>query len=133
TATVGAQITIPRALNLAPFAPGIFSMNGQGNGQGIVRDSQGQLVDISNPATAGDVIQIYCTGLGAVDPRVQTGALTPGDTPVSTTTLPTVTIGDAPAPVLFSVLALGEVGLYRVDALVPDGSARRPSLSVAII
>jgi len=58
----GMQITA-----LTPFAPGLFSTNGQGTGQGAILDTSYRLVDSSNPATAGStVIQIYCTGLGAV-------------------------------------------------------------------
>jgi uncharacterized protein (TIGR03437 family) len=49
---------------ISPFAPGIFTM--YGNGQGAVIDSSGNLVDVTHPASAGSVIQIYCTGLGPV-------------------------------------------------------------------
>src|ERR1017187_8633722 len=39
TATLAGQTSAPQTVNLAPFAPGIFSMNGQGTGPGAILDS----------------------------------------------------------------------------------------------
>ena len=133
SATVNGQIGVPQVVNLAPFAPGIFAMSSQGTGQGAVLDSSYRLVDASNPATAGStVIQVYCTGLGAVTNQPPTGSPAPGGPLAYTTAIPTVTVGGAQATVLFSGLAPGSVGEYQVDALVPAGSPKGASVPVVI-
>jgi beta-glucosidase len=120
TATLGGQTSAPQTVNLAPFAPGIFSMNGQGTGPGAILDSSYQLISPSNPAGAGvTIILIYCTGLGPVTHQPPTGAPAPSNPPASATTTPVVTIGGVPAQVLFAGLAPGSVGEYQVNALVP--------------
>jgi uncharacterized protein (TIGR03437 family) len=122
TATVNGQVgPSSQAFPLAPFAPGLFSMNGQGSGQGAILNSRYQLVDLSSPAQVGDVVQIYCTGLGAVTNQPATGSPALGSPLSYTTTTPTVTISSIPAKMLFSGLAPGNVGLYQVNVQVPSG------------
>jgi hexosaminidase len=66
TATAWGQAGPAQTVNLGPFSPGIFSINGQGSGQGAIQDMSYRLVDPSNPAAAGSLVVIYCTGLGPV-------------------------------------------------------------------
>ena len=132
TAAFNGQIGAAQTLSLAPFAPGIFSMTAQGNGQGAILDVSYHLVDSSNPASAGSTVQIFCTGLGAVTNQPPTGSPA-GDTQLSETTIiPTVTIGGAPAQVMFSGLAPGFVGLYQVNVQVPAGLAATNAAPVVI-
>ena len=120
TATLAGQTSAPQTVNLASFAPGTFSMNGQGTGPGAILDSSYRLVTPSNPAAAGiTVILIYCTGLGAVTNQPPSGAAAPSNPLAVTTTKPVVTIGGVPAQVSFSGLAPGSAGEYQVNALVP--------------
>jgi uncharacterized protein (TIGR03437 family) len=130
---VAGQTSEPGFAGLAPLAPGVFSTNGQGTGQGAILDASYRLVDSSNPATAGvSVIQIYCTGLGPVTNQPPTG-LPPLDGQLSETiTMPSATIGGAQAQVLFSGLAPGTVGIYQVNALVPPASAKGEAVPVTI-
>src|ERR1035441_7861042 len=67
-ATVNGQTSTAQTVSLAAFSPGIFSMNGQGTGQGAIVDAiSGRLLDSSNPAIVGSTyVSIYCTGLGPV-------------------------------------------------------------------
>jgi uncharacterized protein (TIGR03437 family) len=132
TVTVGSQTSSPQTVNVAPFSPGLFSMNAQGSGQGAILDSQYRLVDSSNPASVGDVVQIYCTGLGAVTNQPATGTAASASPLSRTTAAPTVTIGGVSAPVLFSGLAPDNVGLYQVNAQVPAGIVTGPAVSLAV-
>jgi uncharacterized protein (TIGR03437 family) len=133
TAAANGQSSAAQTVNLAPFAPGIFATNGQGSGQGAILDQSGKLVDTSNPATAGSsYVSIYCTGLGPVSNQPATGAASPTNPPAATTTTPTVTIGGAPAQVLFSGLAPGFVGEYQVNVQVPAGAVPGNAVPVAI-
>jgi uncharacterized protein (TIGR03437 family) len=123
-----------QTVNVAAFAPAIFTTNAQGSGPGAILDSSYRLVDSSNPATAGaTTILIYCTGLGAVSAnQPATGAPASSTELAPTSTLATATIGGLPADVSFSGLAPGFVGLYQVNALVPAGVAAGSAVPVAI-
>ena len=66
---------------------------------------------------------MFCTGLGEVTNRPAGGAPAPSNPLSITTTTPKVTIGGVPAPVTFSGLAPGFVGLYQVNAQVPENAA----------
>ena len=133
TAGFGGLASAGQNVNLAPFAPGIFAINGRGYGQGAILDASYRLVDATNPTTPGAVVQIYCTGLGAVTNQPATGAPAPNDPLAMTITLPRVVIGNAPAKVQFSGLAPGYAGLYQVNAEVPAEAARGVAVSVTIL
>jgi uncharacterized protein (TIGR03437 family) len=122
---VNGQAGTAQTLSLAPFAPAIFSVNDQGTGQGAILDLSNRLVDSSNPAAAGDWVSIYCTGLGAVGYQPATGSPAPiptgSDFPLSwALTEPAVTIGGVQTAVIYWGLAPGYVGLYQLNANVPD-------------
>lgn len=120
TPSFNSQPGTAQTVTVAPFAPGIYTMNASGGGPGAILDSTYQLVSTSNPVTAGTgFIQIYCTGLGAVTNQPSDGAVAPGNPLAETTTVPAVTIGGVPVTVYFSGLAPGFVGLYQVNAGLP--------------
>ena len=102
---------------------GDFTVNQQGTGQGSIVKSDGvTLVQPGTPASAGDTIIIYCTGLGAVTPAVKEGSPAPTSPPLATTVNPvTVTIGGQVPAVAFSGLAPGFAGLYQINVVVPSG------------
>jgi uncharacterized protein (TIGR03437 family) len=128
-ATLNSVTGAAQTVSLAPFAPAIFSMNTQGSGQGAILDTSYRLVDSSNPATAGAWVLIYCTGLGAVTNQPPTGS---PPAQLAWSTMPTVTLGGAPATLNFWGLAPGFVGLYQVNAQVPTGLAPGPAVPVVI-
>jgi len=90
------------------------------------------LVDVSNPASAGDILQVYCTGLGRVTNQPPSGAAAPYNPLAVTTTNPTVAIGGVSTNVLFSGLAPGLVGLYQVNIEVPAGVPKGSAVPVVI-
>jgi uncharacterized protein (TIGR03437 family) len=134
TAALNSQTGPAQTVSIAPYAPAIFAVNGQGTGQGAIIDAQSYvLVDSAHPATAGgSYISIYCTGLGAVTNQPATGEPATSSPLSETPSTPIVTIGGAPATVSFSGLAPGFVGLNQVNALVPAGSAKGSSVPVSI-
>ena len=129
--TVDGQTGAAQTIPLAPFAPAIFTVDGQGSGPGAILDASYQLVNSSNPATAGSTILIFCTGLGQVTNQPPTGSPAPLS-PLSWSGTPTVTIGGVPANVSFSGLAPGYVGLYQVNAQVPAGLAANDAVPVVL-
>ena len=133
TVTLNGQTSIPQTVNLTTYAPGIFAMNAQGTGQGAILDSSYRLLDSSNGASRGNTVAlIFCTGLGPVYNQPLTGQPAPSGPLAETTVTPVVTIGGVPAMVSFSGLAPGYVGLYQVNALVPEGSAIGSAVPVTV-
>jgi uncharacterized protein (TIGR03437 family) len=107
-------------LQLAPFAPGVFTIATYG-GVAAVIDSSNRLIEFTNPTTAGSVIQIFCTGLGPVTSAPRSGSPPSNTTLSRTIATPIVTVGGLPATVLFSGLAPDTVGEYQVNIRIPDG------------
>jgi uncharacterized protein (TIGR03437 family) len=110
----GASIVVP----VLPAQPAVFNYSIGANVFGAILHANFQLADTGHPAKSGEVVLIYCTGLGAVSSTPADGAAGSGQ---STTASATATIGGTAAPVSFSGLAPGFVGLYQVNAQVPAG------------
>jgi len=131
TVTAGGNTTAPQTVSLAAAAPGIFTVNSQGTGQGAVLIAPGGEVAApansisgrsSRPVRRGEYISVFCTGLGDVTSRPASGAAAPAS-PLSTTLAgPLATIGGVSAAVTFSGLAPGFAALYQVNVQVPDSA-----------
>ena len=105
------------------FAPAIFFNGTAGDQTGlamIVRDDNAELVDFTNPLHPRLPITIYLTGLGATTPLPALGDAAPVSPPDTVNTPPAVTLGGASMSVTFAGLVPGEVGVYRIDATVPN-------------
>lgn len=116
------SLSAVRTASLAAVSPGLFIVD-QTTGAGAIlhADSFG-LVSPSDPARPGEFLLLYCTGLGPLRVPVRSGERAPSVPPLAeTVSSATVTIGGLPAPVIYSGLAPGFVGLYQVNAQVPAG------------
>jgi uncharacterized protein (TIGR03437 family) len=130
----GNTLSVPQSLVVAQAQPGIFTVNQQGTGQGsIVKSDQVTLAQPGTPASVGETVVIYCTGLGAVTPAVKEGSPAPTTPPLSTTVNGvTVTIGGKAAQLAFSGLTPGYAGLYQVNAIVPSGITTGDAVPVVL-
>ncbi len=123
TVVSGAITSLQATVSIAAAGPGIFTNTSDGKGQGALLNQDFSPNSAQNPAAAGSVIQIFATGLGLTNPSVAAGQPGASSPPLNmTVNTPLVTIGGAAAPVLFSGLAPGFVGLYQVNAQVPQGT-----------
>lgn len=113
-------------------APGIFTLSQSGQGQGAVLIAGAPLLagPGGRPAAKGELIEIYCTGLGRVTAPPVPGEPAAGLVPTIGTAF--ATIGGVPAEVFYSGLTPGNVGLYQVNARVPLGSPAGPAVPVVI-
>jgi uncharacterized protein (TIGR03437 family) len=120
-----AQLTIesngttagPAGLTIQSATPGIF---GDAGGRAAAINQDGTVNLPGNPAPAGSFISVYLTGQGQVDRLVASGAAAPIGPISNTLAQTTATIGGVPAPVSFSGLAPGWVGLGQVNLQVPN-------------
>ena len=121
----------PDEVTLADVQPGIFTMNASGSGQGAIVNLAGQVVDAKHPAAPGDIVQVFCTGLGATSPPVPSGTAASASPLAWTIHAVTATVGGLEAPVHFAGLAPGYVGLYQVNVQAPAGLA--PGIAVPLV
>ena len=81
------------------------------------------LVTFSDPAVSGEIVHLYMTGLGDVQPRPPTGETSPFLSFASQRPLCWLMSPFSPAltaaPVLFAGIAPGLVGIYQVDVTIP--------------
>src|SRR5437016_10045859 len=114
----------PFTVNIRDFAPAIFRSGQAGDQTGlatVVRDSNNELVNFTNPIHPDETISIYLTGLSQTSPAAPLGDAAPSNPLAIVATTPTVTLGDAVLPVTFAGLVPGEVGVYQINAYVPAG------------
>jgi uncharacterized protein (TIGR03437 family) len=99
----------PFRVAIRPSAPGIFFDSATGHG--AILNAGTALTTFVRPARPGGTIEVYCTGLGAVQepqPDIR-----------ETIMHPEASIDGARADVLYSGLAPGYLGLYQVNIQLP--------------
>ena len=149
----GGKSSYPRRFWVGPHGPGVFTASGAGSGQAIVLFAGTTALaaprgagEGSRPAQAGDVLEIYATGLGPVYPPVADGensclpagvCLADGSNVVlrHTTERPRVSIGGvavAADGVLFSGLAPTLAAVDMVVVEVPAGIAPSDAAEVIV-
>lgn len=112
----------PVTLRVVSAAPGIFTLNSSGRGQGAVLNENLTVNSASNPALRGSIVVLYATGEGqtnpaGVDGKIASDILPKPLLPVS------VQIGGVPAEVIYAGAAPSLVaGVLQINVRVPlDG------------
>jgi uncharacterized protein (TIGR03437 family) len=126
----GDKLSVSEVTGVQGTQPGVFTTDSSGKGQGhVYKVTPGsQILAASDPpgapVGAGDILTIYCAGLGEIDPHLDAGSLTPSSLFKSVQPV-TATIGGVDVDVqfvgFFAGLSPGSVGLYQVNLKVPDG------------
>jgi uncharacterized protein (TIGR03437 family) len=118
------------------FAPAFFNIRLGGlqaiavNGDGSLAAPSGFLGALSaHPATAGDTLTLYATGLGPVTGGLADGTLPP-DASFTTVNLPSVTIGGMAAQVSWSGMSPQFFGVYQLNVVVPQGVPTGPAVPI---
>jgi len=123
------DISIPQTITVAETRPGIFTVNVPTERQGAILLANSDVLAApegsipgrtTRPAARGGFISIFCTGLGATEPAVPSGELSPAAEPLARVRVPVeAQIGGQPAAVHFAGLAPGFVALYQVNVEIP--------------
>ena len=128
----GGQSSAVKSFQVASFAPGIFSIAGNGQGLANAISPDGALAGASgsvpgyaaHPAVPGGTIIVLATGLGATDSPIKSGNAS-SDALRRTTTLPTVLVGGLQAQVAFSGLSPQFPAVNQLNIVLPVGVADR--------
>jgi uncharacterized protein (TIGR03437 family) len=121
-------VTVP----LAATAPGVFTSDQSGSGIGAMRHANFALLDATTPASPGETVLVYLTGMGAVNPAVNDGAAGNVNTLYKTVSDVIVYVGGQQASVSFKGLAPGFPGLYQLNVTLPTFFGSTGSLPLAI-
>ncbi len=132
TVTSNGQTSTAEPASLAVASPGIFTVLSSGVGDGAITHVDGSIISQTSPAKPGETVIVYCTGLGAVQSPVATGAAATGAD--STTNGVTVQMGSGKvnAPVAYAGLTPGFVGLYQINVVIPAGLTTSGATQVPI-
>ncbi len=115
------QLTAPVAVNIAPAAPAMFTLNVSGSGQAAALNQDNSVNGSGNPAKAGSAVQLYATGLGQTNPPGQDGVPNASPYPLPVQSV-TATVGGKQATVQFAGGAPGLVaGVMQINVQVPAG------------
>jgi uncharacterized protein (TIGR03118 family) len=118
--TNNGEVSAVVAVTMQTAAPGFFWLTG--NKYVVATHANGALIGptslingATTPAVRNETIVFYGNGFGLTSPAAPNGSTF--NTPLPLVTLPTVTIGGAPATVTYGGLV--GVGLYQINVVVP--------------
>lgn len=119
-------------LRVADTAPGIFTLDASGRGQGAILNQNFSVNGPANPAAKASVVMIYATGEGQTSPPGQDGLVT-GSVLRRPLRDVSVTIGGVPARVEYAGSAPGFVaGVLQVNVTVPENAPSGNSVPVIL-
>ena len=111
----GDPVTIP----VTTTAPGLFTANASGTGQGAILNGDLSPNSAANPAAAGSTVVLYLTGAGVMKGPLATGSVPTAGSP---TIDATVQIGGQNATVQYAGVAPGLVaGVVQINVVIPNG------------
>jgi len=128
---VQGQFSNPVTLPVTTAAPGIFTLDSSGHGQGAILNEDYSVNSPSNPAPRNSVVSVYADGLGQTNPPGADGAVTGVGLSTAVANV-SASIDGLDAKVLYAGTAPGIVaGVFQVDVLVPE--AATPGSSVPVV
>lgn len=115
---------------VAATAPGVFTLDQSGRGQGAILNQDSSINTAANPAAAGSIVVLFATGQGAMNPPWPEDELGSAPLPVPVSKV-TVTIGGKPADILYAGAAPELAGIIQINARVP--SATKPGAEPVVV
>jgi len=132
----GDVVSAPAALGVGSASPAIATLTGTGSGQGQIYryrpETDAAFAVPATPAKAGDTILVVTTGLGATNPFFDEGRSVPLDNILSVTGTMQVLVGGQQALQPSAYLAPGQIGIYFVTAVLPEGVATGEAVPVVV-
>ena len=105
----GSAVTVP----ISSYAPGVFTLEGTGRGQGAILNQDLTINQALNPAERGSIIAFYATGVNSNEPAVW--------------------IGDTRAEIFFSSRAPNvPSGVHQINARIPANAPTGPNVPLFV-
>ncbi len=123
------EVSIP----VSATSPGVFSVNKNGLGHGIVTHRDFTPIGADSPAAPGEPILVFLTGLGATEPAFADGAPAPRQPLAHTVDAAlSVEFGGEAGTIIYSIAAPGFVGLYQLAVQVPETIFVGPAIPLTV-
>lgn len=127
---VNGQESFPRTINIAPAAPGFFTRDNTGAGEAVVFHEDGVTpVTRQDPAKRDEVVTFLLTGLGVLNPALETGMPAGNNQAVEQVSTGFAAID---AIIEYAGAAPGLVGFNHIRARVPANAPLRVDVPVRI-
>ncbi|MEX2301394.1 MAG: hypothetical protein WD733_10685 [Bryobacterales bacterium] len=118
TVSLNGSESPPEGVVLLPAGPGLFVLM---DGRAAVLNQDFSPNTPAQPAARGSIVMAFLTGVGPVNPALESGAGAPAN-PLSFATLPaSATIGGVEARVVAVAMVPGYVGLAQANIEIPSG------------
>ncbi|HEY7339060.1 MAG TPA: hypothetical protein VH639_29495 [Bryobacteraceae bacterium] len=133
------QAVAQGTVSVAATAPGIFSANGLGQGQGAIVNQDTSLNSASNPAPVGSTVTLFATGAGSMNPPLTDGEIvasspTPTSQPVASVQLSMCGADIRPNSIPYAGPAPGEIaGILQVNFVIPQTCATSTGPAVPLV
>lgn len=117
---------------LATAAPALFQLDSQ---NAVATDATGAVLTPSSPASPGEIVILWATGLGQVTPPVIYGQIpTAAASLVSGASLTILLDGVAvdPSAIAYAGLAPGYAGLYQINLVLPMSTGANPEIRLRL-
>lgn len=111
TVTYDGRTSAPFPVQVAQYAPGVFTLDSTGKGQAVAVNQDGSINTASTPTQVGNVVSLYATGVGQGDPPL------------------TVAIGGQSAA-LTSIKKIA--GVMQIDVRIPGGIQTGSAVPVVV-
>jgi uncharacterized protein (TIGR03437 family) len=108
-------------LHVIPLSPPQIVMTA--GGPAVTHSSDFTLVTASKPASPGETLSLFVTGLGPTRPGVDPGQPFPSSPAAEVNSPIQATVNGRPADVIGAVGFPGQVDTYQVNVRVPPGTA----------
>ena len=114
----GLQLIHSKTVRVVSATPGLFASNGQA----VALNEDGSRNSLANAAALGSAVQLFATGLGAIDTALTLGDFFSSTVLANTMDTVSVWIDGKEAEVAFAGGAPGQIGgLYQINVQVPEG------------
>jgi uncharacterized protein (TIGR03437 family) len=108
--------TAAGTFEVSPTSPGLFQFT---EGRAAALNQDGSVNADNNPESIGNVVVVFLTGMGAVNPAIASGDVTPADVLRRPVAPVSATIAGVEAEVLFAGMTPGSIGLAQMNLRVP--------------
>ncbi len=119
-------------ITLSAAAPAIFQMDAA---TAIATHGDGSVVTSDAPATPGEIVVLYATGLGQMIPPVLSGELAAGPLKLQAASSFQAVVGGklvGKADVLYTGAAPGFAGLYQINLRLPADTPADPEIRIGV-
>jgi uncharacterized protein (TIGR03437 family) len=122
----------PLVVPVTATAPGLFTANATGTGQGSILNQDQSINSASNPAASGSIVVLWATGEGLTDPPGVDGRPANGVFPAPLASV-SVDIGGLPATLKYAGAAPGyEPGVLQINAQMSPNVAAGNAVPVHV-